>query len=315
MDKFICEFCSSELKSEASLKAHINGSKKCLKNRGLKLTTNNVCIGCSLSFLTKNNLKSHHETCKKFSDTQYQQSIKEKDLLISTLKQEHEQSIKEKDLWISTLKQDYEHLKIVKEQLTISKFEYLQKIEQLENRIDSLAKEAINRPTSTINHIRNNLSMIHTLDSIKEDDLFDLFRESLTENVFMSGQKGLAKLCTEKIINTKDSKKLMCCTDITRKKFKYMDKNGNVNEDVEARSFVDKVTKPIKEAGKQVYDTMISNINDERDQAREDDYGKKERLIDKSFQVMNRYKDIINIDDPKFNGDFTNELAILNKQV
>ena len=155
--------------------------------------------------------------------------------------------------------------------------------------------------------------MTYTLDDIKESDLNELFLENLTEKVFMSGHKGLAKLCTDKIINTQDSKKLTCCTDITRKKFKYMDKNGNVNEDVEARAFVEKVTKPIKEAGKQVYDTMLSNINEERNKIREDDHGKKERLIDRSFQVMNKYQDIINIDDPKYNGDFTNELAILNK--
>jgi hypothetical protein len=30
--------------------------------------------------------------------------------------------------------------------------------------------------------------------------------------------------------------------------------------------------------------------------------------------VMDRYKDIINIDDPKYNVEFANELAILNKQ-
>jgi len=351
MDKFTCEFCNSVLRSESSLKAHINGSKKCLKNRGMKLVTNNVCIGCDLSFLTKNNLKIHCETCKKFSDVKYEQSIQERELLISNLRKEHEQSMQEKELLILNLKQEYDqelkekellisnlrkeydqsmkekellilnlkqekdHLNFVKEQLTISKIEYVQKIESLENRIDSLAKEAINRPTNnTVNHIRNNLSMTYTLEDIKEEELMDLFRENLTETVFMSGQKALAKLCTDKIINTRDFKKLICCTDISRRKFKYMDKKGNVNEDVEAREFVDKVTKPIKEAGKQVYDTMISSINDERDQAREDDYGKKEQLIDKSFQVMNRYKDIINIDDPKYNGDFTSELAILNKQ-
>jgi hypothetical protein len=206
-------------------------------------------------------------------------------------------------------------IKKLNDELDILNKEYKQQIERLQDRIDSLAKEAINRPTnsSTVNHIRNNLSMMYTLEDIKEEELMELFSENLTEKVFMSGQKGLAKLCTEKIINTKDSKKLICCTDISRRKFKYMDKKGNVNEDVEARDFVDKVTKPIKEAGKKVYNTMISNINDERVQARDDDYGKKERLIDKSFQVMDRYKDIINIDDPKYICDFTNELAILNK--
>jgi len=296
MGKFICEFCNSVLKNESSLKTHINGSKKCLKNRGIQLITENVCLGCKLIFLTRNNLTIHYEKCKKFSDLQNEKIIKEKDELIASLKNENEQ------------------LRFVKEQLTISKVECLQKIENLEKRIDAITIEAINRPTTkTVNNIRNNLSMTYTLDDIKESDLNELFLKNLTEKVFMSGHKGLAKLCTDKIINTQDSKKLTCCTDITRKKFKYMDKNGNVNEDVEARAFVEKVTKPIKEAGKQVYDTMLSNINEERNKIREDEHGKKERLIDRSFQVMNKYQDIINIDDPRYNGDFTNELAILNK--
>ena len=194
-----------------------------------------------------------------------------------------------------------------------------QQNDKLQENIQNLAREAINRPTTssttnnTVNNIRNNLSTQYTLDEIKTEELMELFRENLTEKVFMSGQKGLAKLCTDKLINTKDAKKLICCTDVTRKKFKYMDKKGNVIEDIEAREFVNKVTKPIKEAGRHVYDTMMSTISDERDHVREDDYGKKDRLVTQSFQLMDRYKDIINIDDTKYNTEFTNELAILNK--
>jgi hypothetical protein len=210
--------------------------------------------------------------------------------------------------------------------LTLLKEEHARQIadlkqqnDKLQENIQNLAREAINRPTTssttnnTVNNIRNNLSTQYTLDDIKAEELVELFRENLTEKVFMSGQKGLAKLCTDKLINTKDSKKLICCTDVTRKKFKYMDKKGNVIEDIEAREFVNKVTKPIKEAGRHVYDTMMSTISDERDHVREDDYGKKDRLVTQSFQLMDRYKDIINIDDTKYNTEFTNELAILNK--
>ena len=57
----------------------------------------------------------------------------------------------------------------------------------------------------------------------------------------MNFKKGIAKMCTDKIINTKDEKKLICCTDTTRKKFKYIDKKGNIKEDIEARFFVDRV--------------------------------------------------------------------------
>ena len=57
----------------------------------------------------------------------------------------------------------------------------------------------------------------------------------------------------------------------------------------------------------------MEDLTEQRDHIRPEDYGKKEYLITQSFQVMDRYKDIINIDDPKYNTDFTCELAILNK--
>jgi hypothetical protein len=273
-----CEFCLSIFKDKYTLKNHINRNKKCISLRKVN------CEYCN-ELIKQNELETHSIICKDYSIKQLSDELTTKNNQLTF-------EITSKNALIKDLNE---------------------RLDKIQESYENLAKEAVNRPSNTYNHIRNNLSLTYTLDTIKEEDLMDLFRENLTETVFMNGQKALAKLCTDKIIN-KDSKKLICCTDISRKKYKYMDKNGNVNEDVEARAFMDKVSKPIKEAGKQVYDTMILGINDERDHVREDDYGKKERLIDQSFQVMDRYKDIINIDDPKYNSEFTNELAILNKQ-
>lgn len=308
MEEYSCEFCKSIFKNKYTLKSHINGNKTCLKNRGLELKSNYICNGCNTICFTKHKLVVHQETCKDFLICMHKNEMERKDSTIQTL-QDTISEIKEKN--------ENKMKEIVdghKKQIDELKSEYKEQIDKLQNILQTITTEAVTRPTTTINNnIRNNLSLTYTLDEIKQTDLNDLFSESLTEQVFMSGYKGLAKLCTDKIINTRDSKKLICCTDMSRKKFKYMDKKGNMNEDVEARAFVDKVKQPIKEAGKQVYNTMISNINDERDQVREEDYGKKDRLITKSFQVMERYKDIINIDDPKYNNEFTAELAILNK--
>jgi len=280
----------------------------------MKLESSISCSGCNLQSTNRHNLRVHQKSCKEFIIL----SIKnENDKVVSDLKEQIEELKIYYNRKNEELKTDYnKNIEIHNRKNEELKNQYKDQIDNLQDIIKILAKEAISRPTTTnntVNNIRTNLSSIYTLDQIKPDDLIDLFHETLTEKVFMSGQKGLAKLCTEKIINTKDSKKLICCTDISRKKFRYMDKKGNMMEDVEARDFVDKVTKPIKEAGKKVYDTLISNINDERDHVREDEYGKKDRLVNQSFQVMNRYQDIINIDDPKYNTEFTSELAILNK--
>lgn len=238
----------------------------------LKLRENgSKCTSCSHLFKTETELKDHLLTCK--------------DHIINELKETHKQEINE-----------------LKE--TINK---------LEQKIDSYVKESLNRSTVTNNHIniRNHLSMEYTLEDMKEEDLLSIVKENLTRQVFMDGHKGLAKLCTEKIINTKDNKKMICCTDISRKKFKYMDKSGNVKEDIDGRMFVDKVSKPIKDVGKVVYDDIIGDMLEEQNQT--EDYGKRDNLIFQSFQVMNRYKEIININDDRYNNIFMNELAILNK--
>ena len=342
----ICGFCSTRFKNQYNLKAHENGSKKCLFNRGLKLETKNQCIGCNIVFFTKHKLTLHEDVCRDFLQHQHAKEILEKDKIFSDFKEEQEKRyielVQESDQKLADLTHKNEQkladlthkneqklveftqtnekfLALLKEEHARQIADLKQQNDKLQENIQNLAREAINRPTTssttnnTVNNIRNNLSTQYTLDEIKAEELMELFRENLTEKVFMSGQKGLAKLCTDKLINTKDAKKLICCTDVTRKKFKYMDKKGNVIEDIEAREFVNKVTKPIKEAGRHVYDTMMSTISDERDHVREDDYGKKDRLVTQSFQVMDRYKDIINIDDTKYNTEFTNELAILNK--
>ena len=335
MDNNICEFCNSSFKNSYTLKTHINGSKKCLKNRGLKLDTSNICKGCNGTFLSKYNLTVHYETCKKFLEMslgeKYKKELEEKDSIVCLLKKENDKLVNdhilEKQLIMTKNTKELkdvsdkyiEKIELLKKELHESKLEYKKQIDKLQDTIESIAKEAINRPVTTttnntINHIRNNLSSKYTLEDIKDEELLNIFQENLTQQIFMSGQKGIAKMCTDKIINTVDDKKLICCTDATRKKFKYMDKNGNIKEDIEARSFVGRVSKPIKDVGKQIYENMMENLTEEREHVKPDDYGKKDRLVMESFHIMDRYKDIFNIDDPKYNNDFTNELAILNKQ-
>jgi len=66
----------------------------------------------------------------------------------------------------------------------------------------------------------------------------------------------------------------------------------------------------MKDAGKVVYDDMMSSLRHQQDCIRPEEYGKKENLISQSIDVMNKYTD----NDPNHNTRFTNELAILNKE-
>ena len=306
-----CEYCQSTFKTKYTLKSHVSNNKSCLKTRGLSLNNNIKCKGCNIVLTHQSHLATHQEICRDYikykneaTITELQEQISKKDIQLIELENlKRELLLKNQEILFQTK--------------TITDLQVQNK--QQKDTIESIAKEAINRPVTTttnntINHIRNNLSSKYTLEDIKDEELLNIFQENLTQQIFMSGQKGIAKMCTDKIINTVDEKKLICCTDATRKKFKYMDKNGNIKEDIEARSFVGRVSKPIKDVGKQIYENMMENLTEERENIKPDDYGKKDRLVMESFHIMDRYKDIFNIDDPKYNNDFTNELAILNKQ-
>jgi len=317
----VCIHCESVLKNKSILVNHLKNNKKCLALRGLSVNTEFVCEGCNIMCVATTHLKNHKDKCKEYQKIinlkEQENEFKEKE---KEQENEYKEKLREQEIKYNILNTSLES---IQKQYIESKEEYKHQIEKLQDRIEklqdqisSIAKEAVSRPTTTnntINHIRNNLSSKYTLDELKDAEILDICRENLTEQIFMSGHKAIAKMCTEKIINTKDEKKMLCCTDTSRKKFKYIDKTGNLKEDIEARIFVDRVSKPIKDVGKKIYENIMEDLSVQREKVREEDYGKKERLTTQSFQVMDRYKDIINIDDSKYNNNFTNELAILNK--
>lgn len=161
MDNNICEFCNSSFKNSYTLKTHINGSKKCLKNRGLKLDTSNICKGCNGTFLSKYNLTVHYETCKKFLemslDEKYKKELEEKDSIVCLLKKENDKLVNdhilEKQLIMTKNTKELkdvsdkyiEKIELLKKELHESKLEYKKQIDKLQDTIESIAKEAINR--------------------------------------------------------------------------------------------------------------------------------------------------------------------------
>ena len=184
--------------------------------------------------------------------------------------------------------------------------------------LQKLASQAIDKPTTNTtnnvtNNIKNNFSDTYFLDTIKAEDVKMKCQNYLTEQVFLEGQRGIAQLCTDHVIKTKDKKALMLCTDVSRKKFKYMDEQGNIKEDYEARTFVQKVSKPIKDASRIVYDSILFDVKNEKEMLEDDDYSRKAYLNSKELKTIDCYVQITHFDDPDNNQEFKNELAILNK--
>jgi hypothetical protein len=330
---FICNFCKQSVKSKYNLKSHIEKNKKCLKSRGIAFTSKFVCEGCNLTFTNNSNLITHKDICKFYIILK----IKEETTVeITSIKNKYENTIKNlKDDYennIKKLKDEYEtkhsletielkniikihQLKIIDNEKIIKDIQS-QNDKLLEN-LQKLASQAIDRPTLTTtnvtNNIKNNFSDKYFLETIKAEDVKMKCQNYLTEQVFLEGQRGIAQLCTEHVIKTKDKKSLMLCTDVSRKKFKYIDEQGNLKEDYEARIFVQKVSKPIKDASRIVYDSILFDVKSEKETLEEDDYSRKAYLNSKELKTIDCYVQITHFDDPDNNQEFKNELAILNK--
>jgi hypothetical protein len=323
MSQVICEFCKTTLSSKYVLKNHINNNKACLSLRNLELKTDFLCSGCIQYSVDLQRLNAHHEICKPYQRLllveEHENEIKEikDDYKLKLKKQDiqHKKDISDKDKEINSLKEQHKKELCDLTLLKDEKIKDLQaQLDKMFSTIEKLASQAIDKPNTT-NVTTNNVNVYsdkYFLEDIKPEEVKKKCQNYLTEQVFFSGQRGIAQLCTDHIIKTKDNKVLLTCSDVSRKKFKYIDENGNLKEDHEARTFTKKVFEPIKQASQVVYENILSDIKDEQEQL-EDDYNRKSALNDKTMKAIDCFAQIVNIDNPSCNNDFKNELAILNK--
>ena len=342
----ICQYCSLIFKNSSNLKQHITGSKKCLKSRGVKIESKYTCKGCEGVFMTKINFTVHQQSCKEYFILKYKEENEElqrnntfnnnrimelldkldnSDKLCSDLQEKQSLSdnlIKELQTRLekTTVDQEkYNKLQGRFEELekqhdkTISKLEL--KIAQCDAFIQTLAREGSNKVTTTHNTvnntIRNQLSSTYTVDSLEPKQLEDTMRQHYTESDFFGGQKRLAGFCVDHVIKTPDDKMMVCCTDTARKKFKILDIQGNLKEDIEARLLCKKLKVPVKMITKEIYDTVIERIEKERDRLSSDDRSRREKLLDDSMRAQQMYMDNLNFDDLNYNQDFMHELCVL----
>ena len=294
-----CKVCNAVVTSKYILKTHTATNKYCLSLRNLELQTKFKCRCCDMYFTDKQRLLCHQDGCKPYQSLILKEEFSEKyDSEHKELLENHEKEKKKFSEKYNSehkeLLEKYEHIQIEHKNIikqhekTIMDMKFTNdKIirdlqAQNDKLIDSLrqlASQAIEKPSTTNvtthNTTKNHFSEKYFLDAITHEDVKKKCQNYLTEEVFFQGQRGIAQLCTDHIIHTKDKKALMICTDASRKKFKYMDEHGNILEDHEARSFTEKVSKPIKDVSKIVYETILSDVKYEKENVDEADYSRK----------------------------------------
>jgi hypothetical protein len=313
------------------------------------LESKHKCNECGKLFVALANLTVHQESCEKYKvslirneyETRMDQHKKdyEKDIeqhkkdyeklneTIFKLKRHHSNFINElnethKKEMCYIIQNNDKDIKNLKERFDSEKQLLEKHIEIIQKSFENISKEAINRPSTTtntnsttINNIRNVLSTKHTIDDLEYDDLITVFKKTLTEDILLGGQIAIAKICNDNIIKSDDEKMMLCCTDASRDKFKYMDKSGNLKEDIRVRNFTSKIIKPLETVGEEVYNNSCAMIKEEISNLDQLDYGKKASLNSKEDRLHLSMYELRGIDRPDYNSKFVNEMAILTKQI
>jgi len=337
-DNTTCKNCDKSFSTKYTLKKHIEtkicenhkpGEFLCLSNR------------CDFKTLKKFDLHRHLKICKYVEideavnqcNIENQKIIFNKDNEINELKCEIQLLNSKYTREISEIRQEYEQTKIKerdhihmehsKEILRIKE----ECMEKEQERMTSLLEKVMSKPvitqnntTTTIkgnnNNLQNILASKELYDKQTDPERIKSIDHSIVEKHFWLGQKGIARFCVDQIVKTTDedgsNKMLLCCTDPSRKRFKYVDGENQVVEDIDARHFINMVSAPIVTVCREVYDGVVKKIED--DMKETTDAFDLNLLENKTNVAQQKFLEINNIGDHSRNSEYKHEMTILLKK-
>jgi hypothetical protein len=214
-----CEFCKNKFTTKTSLNSHQKTAKYCLDIRKTKSEISYNCNKCGKTFNRECNRNRHLDICNTNNSLyDLQKNLTECKTILG-----------EKENYIIELKSQ------------IQKYE--KQIRELQDKLENLAKTAINRPTTT-NTTNSNTNNILNLAPLDMDVLTEKFKtvinEKMTEEHLLEGQEGLAKLLAS-CFTHEDGRKLIICSDTSRGVWKSLDKDGNIIKDMKANKIAKKI--------------------------------------------------------------------------
>jgi hypothetical protein len=244
---------------------------------------NYKCKFCSKSFTSKQFLLSHTAKCndrvlqeqKIFFETNLQErktlfdsKLQEQKTLFDSKLQEQktlfDSKLQEQKTFFESKLQEQKNLsesKLQEKDSVISIFK--EQIAVLQDKLGFVALEGARKPTIQTNNGNTTTSVTQILTpfNLNDDDILSIVKHKLDENSFLNAQKGVAKFCVDNILKDEDGKMRMICTDPSRERFKYMDENGVVKEDIKARQFIEKLYPPLHLASEKLYCNILENCN------------------------------------------------------
>ena len=263
-----CEYCNHVLSTLSSLKLHQKTAKYCLAKQN-KISEEYPCSFCNTSFTLKSSLHKHLRICKSNNPViqeqlelldeksceleQIKNKLSVKDRLIKKNRFEFEKMISDKDKKLSERDLLISEQKIIIKEL---QEQYKSHIEMqnkdLQNRIQSMAEKAIDKPSSSTVNINNLLPI--TNEHLEDQVQF------LTKEHVSHGAVGYAKYALEYPLKDR-----LVCTDTSRKKGKYKDVDGNLVSDPEMSSITKKLFLAIKDRNDELVNEYACDLKSKLD--------------------------------------------------
>lgn len=329
-----CEKCNKIFSSKYTLKKHIETNKKCAMME-LKCASER----CPFMTHSKDLFQKHITDCEHIKiDTLIQTIVNEKDnqiLELHVIIEQQKSIIDQKDEIIKNQSNEMD----TKNDLIVTfenKGNELKKaiecikvekgcIEKENERLTVLLEKMMDKPLITNNttthttNIKGNQMIQNVLASSDvynrqiDSERIRSIPHKIIEKHFWLGQKGIARFCLNHIVKSSDDdgteKMILCCTDPSRKRFKYFNASNKIVEDIEARHFTDLISVPIKTVCREVYDMIIKKIEDDKKETT--DVFDLDLLESRISIAQQKFLEINNIGDHQRNSEYKNELSIL----
>jgi len=247
-----CSYCKNTFSSKSVLNNHIKTAKYCLKLQNKEKSVNQddirKCNGCGKIFTTKFNFQRHIQNCDKIENMS-------QIIVLKAYNKNLIDKLDEKESLIDNLR--------------------LQ-IKDLQDKLEHIAIKAVQRPMSTTKNTQ--INYIHQLQPLTDEHLVSNV-PNLTIDHIIKGPAGYAEYALEYPLKDR-----MICSDYSRRKVKFKDKDGNVITDPEMTTLTKKFFESIKEKNKE----LISKYANELKEKLGD-----ENIMDTIVKLF-EYKDAIN---------------------
>ena len=269
----LCIYCNKNFSTKSNLNHHQKTAKFCLSSQGIN-DESFKCLYCLKILSTQSRLNSHLSICKvkideekkikeneKIKKRENKDKIKKYELSVKEYQirlKENEDKLKENEAKLkeNETKMIEEYEAKLKENESKMIVEYQAKLKENENKLreyisklEDLLKEAnqtiyniakqpktIQTNTNSNNDnrikIQNNLSQVFDINDIKK--INNVLEKHLTPDVLSKGQKGIAEMLKEHLLQNEKGELIYECTDVSRQKFEFINTYGFIEPDPKA---------------------------------------------------------------------------------